>query len=64
MPNPSPAAIEKYLKGIDFPASRDSMVQFAQNHGATSDILDILRRIPDKTYTSPIDVAKGIGEVE
>ncbi|QIB50320.1 DUF2795 domain-containing protein [Pseudomonas sp. OIL-1] len=50
----SPANVSTYLKGIDFPASRD------QQNGAERDVLD---QMPEQQYDNMADVMKGYGEV-
>ena len=60
----TPAEVEKYLKGLDYPAERDELVDWATEEGAPDNVISLLERIPDREYESPADVAKGIGEVE
>ena len=60
----SPAAIEKYLKGIDFPTGKDSLIKQATENAAPEDVLYVLNQFEEKTYHSPIDVAKEVGRAE
>ncbi|MGE5547117.1 MAG: DUF2795 domain-containing protein [Solirubrobacterales bacterium] len=60
----SPSNILHHLKGVDFPARKDALVQRAQQNEADSDILDIIRQLPDTEYHSMADVLKGVGKVE
>ena len=62
--NVSPAAIEKHLKGIDYPASKDDLVQHARGQDAPHEVLDVLEQMPQKQYGSPADVSKGVGAAE
>ena len=58
----SPAAIERYLKGIDFPVkSKNDLVTHAKKNGAPDDVIYVLEHFEDKEYHSPIDVAKEVG---
>lgn len=60
----SPSNILHHLKGVDFPASRQNLIEQAQKNNAESDILDILKQMPDSQYQSMADVLKGVGRVE
>ena len=61
MSKPNPIELQKYLSGVDYPAKRDDLVRAAEKNGADSDTLDIVRRLPDRTYEGPSGVSKEIG---
>lgn len=63
MDAPNPIQIQKYLAGIDYPASKDTIVKTAEKEGADSTILDALRAIPDVTYDSPTAVSSAVSKV-
>lgn len=60
----SPAPIEKYLKGIDFPSDKENLVKQAKENKAPEDILHILNQFEDKEYESAIDISKEVGRIE
>lgn len=61
----SPAAVERYLKGIHFPASKKDLVNKAKENDAPSDVMHVLDLFDDRReFHSPIDVAKEVGRVE
>ena len=60
----SPAIVEKYLAGIHYPAEKKNLVDKAQNKDAPDDVMDLLNKLPNKTYKSPIDITKEIGKIE
>ena len=49
------------LAGIDFPADRSKIVDYARNHNASSEVIEALQGMPDDQYTSMADVFKGLG---
>lgn len=57
---PNPIEVQKYLGGMDYPASRDELVRTAEEKGATDEVLEALRGMDDKEYDSPAAVSKGI----
>ena len=60
----SPAILVKYLKGMHYPASKKNMVDSAQSKTAPQNVMDLIAKLPDKTYNSPIDVTKEVGRIE
>lgn len=61
----SPAAVERYLKGIKFPASKNDLVNKAKENNAPSDVMHVIGLFDDKKeFHSPIDVSKEVGRVE
>jgi hypothetical protein len=57
----NPIEVQKHLKGMDYPASRDEVVQVAESNGAPDDILDALRGLPEQQYDGPDDVMEALG---
>ncbi|MDR1992233.1 MAG: DUF2795 domain-containing protein [Nitrososphaerota archaeon] len=60
----SPAIVVKYLKGMGYPVNKKTMISSAQSKDATEDVIDLISKLPDKTYNSPIDITKEIGKIE
>jgi hypothetical protein len=60
----SPAAIQRFLKGMDYPAPKKTLVEHAREHDAPQDVLNVLGRLEERTYGSAADVSKAIGDVE
>ena len=60
----SPAEIEKYLKGEDYPADKEELVQHAREHGAPQEVLQTLEKLPKERFEKPTDVSKAIGEMK
>jgi hypothetical protein len=53
----NPSDVEQYLIGLDFPADRDEIIEHAESQDTPDDIIDMLYRLPEKTYDSPTDVS-------
>lgn len=61
----NPISVQKYLKGMDYPASKDELVDHAEEQGADKEVLDLLEQLPDdEEYETPADVSKAIGQIE
>ncbi|MCU1474381.1 DUF2795 domain-containing protein [Amnibacterium sp.] len=59
---PNPIRIQKFLSGIDYPASKDTIVETAKKEGADQRVLDALGRIPDGDYDAPTAVSKAVSD--
>lgn len=59
---PNPIQIQKYLSGIDYPASKDDVVSTAEKENAPDDVLKALRAIPDGEYDGPTDVSSAVSD--
>ncbi|WP_065961450.1 DUF2795 domain-containing protein [Curtobacterium sp. UCD-KPL2560] len=62
MAAPNPIQVQKYLSGIDYPASKDDIVSKAEQEGADGDVLDALKNIPDRDYDAPTAVSKAVSD--
>ncbi|AKB78129.1 hypothetical protein MSHOH_1646 [Methanosarcina horonobensis HB-1 = JCM 15518] len=49
---------------MDYPATRDDLVKFAEGKKAESDVLDLLKGIPEIEYNTPADVTREIEHLE
>lgn len=60
----SPSNVAHYLKGVDFPAGKNQLLECARNNGAEQDVVATIEQMPDdQRYESMADVMKGYGEV-
>lgn len=57
---PNPIALQKALKGVDYPAGRDTLCSTAKDNGADDDILEALGRIDDRDYEDPAQVSEAV----
>jgi hypothetical protein len=57
---PNPIALQKALKGVDYPATRGALVSAARDSGADGAIVDALEGIPEKRYEDPAQVSEAV----
>lgn len=55
--------VAPYLKGLDFPASKDDVQKKAKQGGADDAALEELRRLPERTYGSPVELIDALGDM-
>ncbi|SHG45300.1 Protein of unknown function [Streptoalloteichus hindustanus] len=58
----NPIQVQKFLGGIDYPATKDEVVRTAESHGADEDVLNTLRNLSRDNFNSPNDISEAIGE--
>ena len=57
---PNPIQVQKFLGGIDYPATRDELVAKAKDSGADADVVKALEGLPESDYDSPTAVSSAI----
>ncbi len=50
--------VRNVLKNIHFPLNKEEIIQQAIKHGASQQIVEDLKNIPDREYTSSNDIVK------
>lgn len=56
----NPIQVEKFLEGLDYPASKDEIIEHAKNQGADEDILGTLQQLPERDYEGPVGISEEI----
>ncbi len=64
MPKINPIQLEKFLKGVNYPISKDDLVKYAKQHGADENASAMLEKLPERTYDGPTGVSKAVGEID
>jgi hypothetical protein len=60
----SASELAVYLKGIDFPASRDEVIQIAKDNGAPENVMNFINRLPSRQYTRANEVEQEFGKMK
>ena len=60
----NPIQLQKHLKGVDYPASKQDLIDHAKQQGADENALSALEQLPDEQYETPAEVSKAIGQEE
>lgn len=59
----NPIQLQKFLKGVDYPAQKKDLIKHAEKQGADKNVLSTLEKISDGEYTTPAEVSQAVGEV-
>ena len=60
----SPAQVQTYLKGIDYPAKKDDLIRTAQDNGAPEEVMEILQQLQEEEYGGPQAAMKAYGQIK
>ncbi len=58
----NPIELQKSLKGVDYPASKDDVVKAAEKNGADKEVMDALQSLKDQSFEKPTDVTKALSD--
>ena len=62
----SPAQVQKKLDGVDYPASKQDLIDHVKNSEGDNnkEVIQVIKQLPDKDYHSPVDVSKAVGQID
>jgi hypothetical protein len=63
MAKANPVQVQKYLKGVDYPVSKNDLLKHVDDQGGDKSVRATLEKLPDKTYQTPADVSEAIGQI-
>jgi hypothetical protein len=53
-----PEEVREYLDGVDYPATKQDLLEYAQSQGAPQEVVDFLDRMEEKEYGDPGEVLR------
>ncbi|MBE0481614.1 MAG: DUF2795 domain-containing protein [Dehalococcoidia bacterium] len=59
----SAAQLAVYMKGIDFPAGKQQLLQQAKTNGAPEKVISIMNQLPDRQYNRANEVEEEFGKL-
>ena len=62
MPAWNPIEVQKHLKGMDYPASKEAVVERARENGADDALIQAIENIDWKEFRGPDDVMEALGQ--
>jgi len=61
--NVSTAQLAQYLKGIDFPANKQDIIETAKSNSAPDEIMTFMNELPDRSYDQPAEVEEEFSKI-
>lgn len=62
MAHVNPIQVQKFLKGVDYPATKAELLEKARSLGADQNIQETLEQLPDESFQTPADVSEAMGK--
>lgn len=59
----NPVQLQKFLKGVDYPATKDVLIENAKKMGADDNVCSSLEQLPDEEFEAPIDVSQALSKL-
>ena len=59
----NPIDLQKHLKGMSYPASKQEVIDKAKENGADDEFQSALESLSDQQFETPADVNKAIGDL-
>lgn len=59
----NPIQIQKFLKGVDYPASKEALLENAKKLGADEKVCASLEQLPDEEFQTPAEVSQAFGKL-
>ena len=63
MANTSLIEVQNFLKRVDYPATKEDLLEIARENGAKKEILSLIEDLSEDEFANPAEVSKGIGEL-
>lgn len=54
--------LQQSLRGADYPASKDQLIDLAENNNADASVIDALRDMPDGMFEDAQDVGRSLSD--
>jgi hypothetical protein len=58
--NAAPIEVQKFLKGVEYPAKKKDLVNKARQNKADEDIISLLEGMKENAFKSPAEVSKAL----
>ncbi|MEV4821093.1 DUF2795 domain-containing protein [Micromonospora sp. NPDC049275] len=52
--------LQEYLAGLDYPVSREDLVRWGQENGASTAMLQMLQALPAEQFESPAELSEAL----
>jgi hypothetical protein len=55
--------LQEYLGGLDYPVSKEDLIRRAQENGAGTAVIQLLRSLPADQFSSPTEIGESLSEL-
>jgi hypothetical protein len=54
--------VQKFLGGVNYPATKDQLIEHARGKQADDDVIDALQKLPEREYDGPNAVSAAVAK--
>ncbi|MFI2709623.1 DUF2795 domain-containing protein [Micromonospora sp. NPDC018662] len=54
------AQLQEFVSGLDYPVSREDLVRWGQENGASTETLQMLRTLPAEEFDTPAELGEAL----
>ena len=59
----NPIQMQKFLKGVDYPARKADLIANAKKLGADENVCSALEKLPEENFEAPVDVSQALARL-
>jgi hypothetical protein len=60
----NPIEVAYSLKGLEYPVDKEGLLRCAQENDAKSEVIQVIKQLPNKHYHTPIEISKEISNID
>jgi hypothetical protein len=60
----NPVQLQKQLKGVDYPARKQDLIDHVRQKGADEAAISALEKLPDREFKNPIELSQAIADLK
>ena len=64
MAHVNPIQLQKFLKGVNYPASKAALLDNARKLGADENVCTSLEELPEQDFEAPVDVSQALSKIQ
>jgi hypothetical protein len=57
----NPIDIQRYLRGIEYPATKDDVISMAEDNDAPDEVIEELQSVTEEQFDGPEEVMEALG---
>ena len=58
----NPIELQKALKGVDYPASKEDLMRHVEEHGGNEEVRQAIENLPDEEFQTPAGVSQAVAK--
>lgn len=57
----NPIEVERYLRGVEYPATKDELISTADDNDAPDEVIEALQTVAEEQFEGPDEVNEALG---